>query len=196
MTKKKLVVCVTGASGAVYSAVIIKKLLARDLNIHLIFSDCGRKIFEHELNQSVPEFLKSLKKVKSHIVIEDNNNMHSSLASGGDDFDVLICPCSMGTLGRIATGVSTSLIERVCDVVLKERKKLVCVIRESPLNLIHIKNMMTLTEAGALIMPASPFYYLAPANLDDLITQFSERVLKVFVDGYRPEKKWGGHDKM
>lgn len=198
MIKNRLVICITGASGAVYSAVIIKKLLKLNKEIYLIFSGNGKKIFEHELNQNVPEFLKSLKKSKGKgkVFLEDNDNLHSPLASGGENFDVLICPCSMGTLGRIVSGISSSLIERVCDVALKERRKLVCVVRESPLNLIHIKNMLTLTEAGAVIMPAAPFFYLNPADMNELVTQFSERVLKTFLEGYKLNDKWSGHGKV
>ena len=112
-------------------------------------------------------------------------------ASGSGGFDAMvICPCSMGTMGRIATGISDSLITRSADVMLKERKNLVLVTRETPLNLIHINNMQTLTQAGAIIFPASPSFYHKPQTIEEAVLTVTKRVLSL-IDVPTNFKKWG-----
>jgi len=171
MERRNIVVAITGASGAVYAQSLLDKL--RRLNnyvdqVAVIFSDQGRKVWEYELQAPVPENSYS------------NNDFFAPFASGSSVFDMLIvCPCSMGTLGRIANGVSDDLIARSADVMLKEKRALILVPREAPYNLIHLRNMQLATEAGAIICPASPSFYLHPATIADLVSTITDRVLKI-----------------
>ena len=138
-------------------------------------------------NYELPDI--SFKKIPYKIF--ENNNMFASCASGSSGYDtMIICPCSMGTLGRIASGVSDNLISRTADVMLKERKKLIMVSREMPLNLIHINNMKTITEAGAIICPASPSFYSLPKNMEELVLTVINKVL--LLAGFEIESfHWG-----
>jgi 4-hydroxy-3-polyprenylbenzoate decarboxylase len=121
----------------------------------------------------------------------DNHDFMAPFASGSAGFDAfIICPCSMGTLGRIASGMSNDLITRAADVMLKERKQLICVVREAPYNLVHLKNMTAVTEAGGIICPASPSFYSIPKSIDDLAATVVDRVLQlagISIDTF----KWG-----
>jgi flavin prenyltransferase len=172
--KKNIVIAVTGASGSVYAKNLLQSLsephIKEKLLLSLIFTDTGKDvaIFETGTDFSV-EF-----KIKTY----ENSDFYAPFASGSSPADVMIViPCSMGTLGRIAHGTSDNLICRAADVVLKERKKLILVTRETPLNLIHIKNMELLTLAGGIIMPASPSFYSKPKSLDAAINTVINRVL-------------------
>jgi 4-hydroxy-3-polyprenylbenzoate decarboxylase len=127
-------------------------------------------IWEHEIGSP----FEPLPPAKSY----ENNNFYSPFASGSSTFDtMIICPSSMGTLGRIAGGISDNLICRAADVMLKERRKLIIVPRETPYNLIHIRNMEILTQAGAIICPASPSFYSKPATIDDVVMTVVDRIL-------------------
>lgn len=183
---KNIVVGITGASGSVYIEKILGKLTKLPVNIYIIASKNGEKIFKEETGKNLREFTINMANVK----LEDENNFYSPIASGGNNFDVLVCPASMGFLGRVAGGISSNLLERAVDVALKERRRVVLAVRESPYNLIHLENMLKLTKAGAIIMPLSPFYYLKPRSIDELLDSFSERILKVFIDNYEPSHKW------
>lgn len=183
----KIVLGITGASGAVYAEKIIKKLSKLPVSVYLIVSKNGEKIFKEETDKDLKRYIKNYKNVK----LEDENNFYSPVASGGNLFDVLVCPASMGFLARVASGISSNLLERSVDVAIKEKRRVVLAVRESPYNIIHLENMLKLAQAGATIMPLSPFFYLKPKNLDELMESFVDRVLKVFLDNYEPEKKWG-----
>lgn len=184
--KKQIVLGITGASGACYTRKLIEKLSGREEKIFMVASANGRKIFEEETGLNLSEFVKDFK----NFVIEDEKNFFSPIASGSNDFDVLICPCSMGFLSRCASGISQSLLERAVDVALKERNRVLLVIRESPLNLIHLENMLKISRAGAIVMPASPFFYYKPTGIDELVNDFADRVLKVFLTDYNIDKRW------
>ncbi len=183
---KNIVLGITGASGSVYIEKILEKLNKLSVNIYLISSKNGEMIFKEETGKDLKEFISNFLNVK----LEQENNFYSPIASGGNNFDVLVCPASMGFLGRVAGGISSNLLERAVDVALKERRKVILAVRESPYNLIHLENMLKLTRAGAIIMPLSPFYYLKPKSIDELIDSFAERILKVFIDNYEPSHKW------
>lgn len=194
-SEREIVVCITGASGAIYCVKTIEILLSLGISLNLIFSENGKKVFEYETDMSIQSFVKKFSKLgKLHI--EDNTNMFSRFASGGGNYDVLVCPASMGTLGRVANGVSSTLIERVCDVAIKEKRNVVFVVRESPLSLIHLNNMLTLTSAGAIIMPAAPFFYLKPETIDAMAKQFSERIVKSVIGDYIPKTKWNDNGNL
>jgi len=182
---KKVIIAITGASGSIYAKRILEKLqLIQDqIDIcDIVFSSTAKEIWKYELG-TTPEIL------SDNFTIYEKSNFYAPFASGSAGYDVMIIiPCSMGTLGRIASGVSDDLITRSADVMLKERKKLILVIRETPYNLIHLKNMTLLTEAGAIISPATPSFYSIPQTIEDLVNTVISRVLDlagIENDGYR-----------
>lgn len=189
---KSIVLGITGASGAVYAEKIIEKLSKLGVEVYIIVSKNGKKIFKEETGKDLKKFAKNFPNIK----LEEEDNFYSPIASGGNSFDVLVCPASMGFLGRVASGISSNLLERAVDVALKERKRVLLAVRESPYNLIHLENMLKLTNAGAVIMPLSPFFYFKPESIDELINSFSDRILKVFLGNYEPERKWKQSGKM
>jgi len=169
-----IVVGITGASGSVYAKYFIEylcQLKQKDnLIIDIIFSETGKKVFLHENKEDLKNDLP--------VRIFDNDNFFAPFASGSSSADALvIIPCSMGTLGRIAHGTSDNLICRTADVILKEKKKLILVTRETPLNLIHIKNMELVCLAGGIIFPASPSFYLHPKTIPDTIYPVIFRII-------------------
>ncbi|MCL6524006.1 MAG: UbiX family flavin prenyltransferase [Thermoflavifilum sp.] len=169
----KLVIAVTGASGAIYARLLIEKcmqLSAQLERVDLVWSKNAYTVWEAELgNQDYKRF---------PFRTFDVQDFQAPFASGSARYEAMvICPCSMGTLGRIAQGISGDLITRAADVMLKERRKLICVIRDMPYNLIHIENMKRVTEAGGIICPASPSFYSRPTNLEELATTVVDRVL-------------------
>jgi 4-hydroxy-3-polyprenylbenzoate decarboxylase len=173
MEKRKIIIGITGASGAIYGKLLLEKLA--DLKEQLedtavVFSENSKAVWKYELGVSEPK--------KLPFRIYEPGDFFAPPASGSSGFDVMVvCPCTMGTLGRIATGVSNDLLTRSADVILKERKKLILVPREAPYSLIHLNNMKLLTEAGAIICPASPSFYSKPATIDDLAMTIVDRVL-------------------
>ena len=168
-----IVVAITGASGAIYARQSIELLLANQAveRIALILSDNAEGVVAHE-GVTLPD--------DSRIERFANNDMWSSVASGSACWDAMIeVPSSMGTVGRIASGVSQSLIERAADVMLKERRRLVLVVREAPYSLIHLRNMTTITEAGGIIIPVSPSFYFNPQEVESLAMTISTRAVEM-----------------
>lgn len=167
----KIIVAITAASGAIYSRLLLESLIASSQveKIALICSTNALKVAATE-GVTLPQ--------SSKIVNYDNGDMFASVASGSASWDAMvIVPSSVGTLSRVASGISQSLIERAADVMLKERRKLIVVVRETPLSLIHLRNMVTLTEAGAIILPACPSFYSRPADISRLCTTVVERIV-------------------
>ncbi|HLG35361.1 MAG TPA: UbiX family flavin prenyltransferase [Bacteroidia bacterium] len=171
--KHKVVVAITGASGSLYAFLLLKKLeqLKEQVDdIGIIMSSNAKTVWQHELSDSGYE--------KFPFRFYDNSDFHAPFASGSARYNIMIvCPCSMGTLGRIASGISNDLISRAADVILKERRRLILVTRDTPLNLIHINNMKTITEAGGIICPASPSFYSHPADINALAQTVIDRVI-------------------
>lgn len=169
----KIIVAITGASGAIYARQCLENLVANPTveRVALIFSDNAEDVLRAE-GVTLP--------VSERLERFSNSDMWASVASGSARWDaMIIVPASMGTVGRIAAGISRTLIERAADVMLKERRRLVVVVRESPYSLIHLRNMTTLTEAGAIILPASPSFYFNPTNIEELCLTTSQRVLEM-----------------
>lgn len=182
----KITVAVTGASGAIYAKLLLNELQTRKAEfeeISVVFSENAKTVWEEELQNRHYE--------KIPFRVFDRKDFKAPFASGSAAYDAMvICPCSMGTLGRIASGVSDDLITRAADVMLKERKKLILVTRETPLSLIHIRNMETVTLAGGIICPASPSFYARHGNLEDLGMTVIHRIFSLLgltQNGY----KWG-----
>lgn len=170
---RKIVVAVTGASGSIYARLLLEKLAALRSqwdSVAVVMSENAREVWQTELgdpswsNHGFPFY--------------SPRDFKAPFASGSGKYDtMIIVPCSMGTLGRIATGVSADLITRAADVILKERRKLICVIRDTPYNLMHIRNMETVTLAGGIICPATPSFYSLPKTFDELAGTVVDRVL-------------------
>ena len=174
MSKKhKIVVAVSGASGAIYAKVLFDKLVQMKDQIKevgVIMSDNAKFVWHTELQNKDYQ--------KLPFTFYEKQDFTAPFASGSANFGtMIICPCSMGTMGRIASGISNDLTTRAADVILKERRKLILVVRETPYNLIHINNMKTITEAGGIICPASPSFYSNPKTFESLAATVIDRVL-------------------
>ena len=167
-----VVLAVTGASGAVYARRFLERASALEgVSVHLLMTDTARDIWQHELGGG---------QVEGRFTILDNGRFDSPFCSGSAAADVMVVmPCSMGTLARIAAGTADDAVARIADVQLKERHPLILVPRETPLSLIHLRNMVTLTEAGAVIAPAAPGFYTRPDTLDTLVDAFVARILQL-----------------
>jgi 4-hydroxy-3-polyprenylbenzoate decarboxylase len=173
MRKKKIIVGVTGASGAIYAKVLFDRLQELSSQIDacgVVFSKNAKLVWEHELGN------KDFDKIP--FTTYGTSDFMAPFASGSARYDTMIvCPCSMGTMARIATGVSNDLMTRAADVILKERQKLILVARDTPMSLIHIDNMKRITEAGGIIAPANPSFYSGPSNFEELALTVVDRVL-------------------
>ena len=170
---QKIIIAVTGASGAIYAQQLLHQLTTYGTlvsHVGVVMSTNAKSVWQTELGNS------------------DFNNMpfnfyephdfNAPFASGSAQYGTMVViPCSMGTLGRIATGVSNCLVTRAADVILKERRKLICVVRETPYNLIHIKNMETITLAGGIICPATPSYYHVPTTVTEVAETVTHRIV-------------------
>ncbi|MFO0357028.1 MAG: UbiX family flavin prenyltransferase [Sphingobacteriaceae bacterium] len=169
----KIVIAVTGASGSIYAKLLIDKLSAireQFAELAIVFSDNAKEVWKLELDNE--DYKNYPYKVYS------KNDFMAPFASGSAKYNIMVvCPCSMGTMARIATGMSNDLITRAADVILKERRKLILVTRDTPLSLIHINNMKTVTEAGGIILPASPSYYSKPKTIEELAATVADRII-------------------
>jgi 4-hydroxy-3-polyprenylbenzoate decarboxylase len=185
---RKIVIGVTGASGAVYAQRLLLFLrdhqAALDLETHVVFTKYGRVVYQDETGES-PSAL--------GLPIHNPGDMTAPFASGSAGFSAMVvAPCSAGSLARIAHGVSTDLVGRAADVMLKERRKLVLVLRESPYNLIHLRNMVAVAEAGAIVMPASPSFYSHPQTMTALVDTVTARVLDQLDIPNELMRRWTG----
>lgn len=184
-TEKRIVtVGVTGASGAI----LAQKMLAlleedpRVAHVHLVITEAGQRLFAEEMNINSGDLKQLPSRILGHPVAKidvlPNKDVGASIASGSYAVDAMVViPCSMGTLGAIANGISDDLVSRAADVMLKEGRKLVLCVRDTPFNRVHLENMLRAQQAGAVIMPAVPAFYHHPKTIDDLVTQYVCRVL-------------------
>ena len=177
MNKKKVLIAVSGASGVIYAQSLFKQLKKKQVaeqceEISVVFTKNALEIWKSEIGKFDIE--------KYNFRFYENNDFSAPFASGSGGYDtMLVVPCSAGLMSRIACGTSNDLITRAADVILKERQKLILVLRETPLNLIHIKNMKTITEAGGIIFPASPSFYFGTKNISQLADNLTERILEL-----------------
>ena len=185
--KKKIVIAITGASGAIYAKLLIEKLQqlsGQIAELAIVMSDNAKQVWRFELDNEDYN--------KYPFKFYEKTDFMAPFASGSAKFDTMvIVPCSMGTLGRIANGISDDLISRAADVILKERRKLILVARDMPFNLIHIRNMQAVTEAGGIICPAIPSYYSKPKTIEELAMTVVSRVIDLI--GLENESyRWSG----
>ncbi|HMZ45252.1 MAG TPA: UbiX family flavin prenyltransferase [Chitinophagaceae bacterium] len=171
----KIIVAITGASGSIYAKLLLDSLMQMKnqfAEIGVVMSDNAKTVWQTELkNEDYKNY---------DVTFYSKNNFNAPFASGSAKFNIMIvAPCSMGTLGRIASGISDDLITRAADVILKERRKLILMVRETPFNLIHLKNMETITLAGGIICPAIPSFYSLPTSIECLAKTVTDRVLEL-----------------
>ncbi len=183
---QKIVVAITGASGAIYARILLTKLsqLRQQVDtIAVVMTDNAKQVWATELDEnSYNDF---------EVTFYDKKDFSAPFASGSAKFGtMIIVPCSMGTIGRIASGISNDLITRAADVILKEKRTLICVARETPYNLIHLKNMETITLAGGIVCPATPSFYSKPKTIEEAAATVIDRVIDLA--GLNAESyRWG-----
>ena len=184
---RRLVVAITGASGAIYGVRLLKLLQTTDIETHLVMSRSARITLTQEMDIGVAE-VSALASVVHPI-----DNIGAAIASGSfRTMGMVIAPCSMRSLAEIATGVTSSLVTRAADVVLKERRRLVLLVRETPLHLGHLRAMSAATEIGAIVYPPVPAFYARPASLDQMVDHTLGRVLDLFDIENAAVSRWGG----
>lgn len=183
---QKIVVAITGASGSVYAQLLLTKLVQINppiSELSVVMTENAKLVWQTELGND------SFKKLPVNFYSQQDFN--APFASGSGQYNTMvIIPCSMGTLGRVASGISNDLITRAADVMLKERRKLICVVRDTPYNLIHIRNMETVTLAGGIICPATPSFYSKPTTIEAVAATVVDRVIDLMglpIDTFR----WG-----
>ena len=182
---KKIIIAITGASGSIYAKRLIEKLekFADNIkNLELVFSEAGKQVWDFEINEKLNE---------KNFRIFENTNLFSPIASGSAKYDTMvIIPCSMGTVGRIANGISNDLISRAADVIIKERKKLIIVPRETPFSSIHLNNLKIISDNGGVIIPASPSFYHNPQTIIELTDTVVNKVIE-HIGFDSGAKEWG-----
>jgi 4-hydroxy-3-polyprenylbenzoate decarboxylase len=199
-TQKQIVtVGVTGASGAILAqkALVLLEEDARVARVHLVVTEAGQRLFAEELGLSAGDLKQLPSRILGHpaakIEILPNKDVGASIASGSYVVDsMIVIPCSMGTLGAIANGISDDLVARAADVMLKEGRKLVLCVRDTPFNRVHLENMLRAQQAGAVIMPVVPAFYHHPKTIDDLVTQYVCRVLAQIDLPQEKMYRWAG----
>lgn len=199
---QKIVVGITGASGSIYGLRLIEELLRGGTSVTVLLTAAGRQVTAYETGlqlDSYPETCAA--QLLNHFRVDGNLCCHAlddffaPVASGSSAPDaVVVCPCSMGTAGRIAAGLSDNLLERVADVALKESKKLLLVPREAPFNQLHLENLLRLSRAGAQILPAMPAFYQRPQSIADLVDFVVGKILDSLGIEHRLFSRWGSED--
>jgi len=180
------ILAITGASGAIYAKRFIEYFYEHQIPLNCIISDAGRKVWEIELEGNIENML------PASISLYSQNDLAAPMASGSSLTQAMvILPCSMGTLAAIAQGLANNLISRAADVMLKERRPLILVPRETPLNRIHLQNMLKVSEAGAIILPAMPGFYHRPKNIQDMVDFLVGKILDTLGLPHKLFKRWG-----
>lgn len=182
----KIIIAITGASGSIYAKVLLDKLFlikSQWSALGIVITDNAKIVWETELEKNDYD--------KYDTKYYHKNDFMAPFASGSGNYNTMvIVPCSMGTIGRIASGISNDLISRAADVILKERRKLICVVRETPYSLVHLKNMETITQAGGIICPATPSFYSKPKTIEEVVATVADRIIDLAglkIDTFR----WG-----
>ncbi|MBC2886366.1 UbiX family flavin prenyltransferase [Ochrobactrum sp. CM-21-5] len=189
---KRIVIGVSGASGALIPLKLLERLAkTENVETHLVISDAAQQTLRHELGPNGYSLLHRL--AKRSYAVED---VGAAIASGSvPTAGMIVAPCSMRTLAAIATGYSDSLLTRAADVHLKERRKLVLIARETPLHRVHLRNMCTVTEMGAIVMPPVPAFYLQPETVEDVASQVAARAIDLIGVGVPQAQSWNPEEK-
>lgn len=198
---REIIVVITGASGSIYGMRLVEQLLAAKQKVVLLLSDSGREVLRYETGEDwsgdsseVTRKIRMFFTAGPELEHYANDDFFAPVASGSSAPDaIVIVPCSMGTVGRVAAGLSDTLIERVADVALKERRELIVVPRETPFNQIHLENLLRLSRAGAHILPAMPAFYQRPETIDDLVNFVVGKILDSLKIEHHLFQRWGNH---
>jgi flavin prenyltransferase len=183
---RRLIIGISGATGIVYGVRLLELLREAEVETHLVVSRAADLTRAHELDLSAKQ-LRALADVSYPIT-----DLGAAISSGSfRTMGMIVAPCSVRSLAEIATGVTTNLLTRAADVVLKERRRLVLLVRETPLHAVHLKNMLAVTEAGAIVMPPVPAFYNRPRSLDEMVTSTACRALDLFDLDVGKLKRWG-----
>lgn len=193
---KTIVIGITGASGSILAEYLIKKLLELGHHIELVVTENGKNVVEYELEKTFQHLLKEFRSISDDFIFYSNEDMFANIASGSYKVDAMIViPCSMGSLAKIANGISDNLMLRSADVAVKEKTPLLLVTRETPLSSIHLENMLKLSRLGAVIMPPVPSYYNKPKTLRESDEIFIGRILNFLEIESSYHKVWGSEDE-
>lgn len=198
--KQKITIAITGASGSAYALRLLECLVAADYQVYLLCSSAGRVVLDTELNFKLPSspdaaselLIEKFQAKNGQIIVFGKEQWFSPVASGSAaPKQMVVCPCSTGTLAAISQGMSDNLIERAADVVIKERGQLILVVRETPFSTIHLTNMLSLSQQGVTIMPAAPGFYHQPESIADLIDFMVGRILDHIGLEQKIMPRWG-----
>jgi len=198
--KQKITIAITGASGSAYALRLLECLVAADYQVYLLCSSAGRVVLDTELNFKLPSspdaaselLIEKFQAKTGQIIVFGKEQWFSPVASGSSaPKQMVICPCSTGTLAAVSQGMSDNLIERAADVVIKERGQLILVVRETPFSTIHLTNMLSLSQQGVTIMPAAPGFYHQPESIADLIDFMVGRILDHIGLEQKIMPRWG-----
>ncbi len=188
----KVVIGITGASGSIYGRRLAEVLLHEGHSCHLIVSEAGKVVVAHELDEEPAQWPSVLPGGSNGLRLWDDRDLLAPFCSGSHSPDAMVVvPCSMGSLSRIAAGTADTLLTRTADVCLKERRPLLLVVREMPINLIHIENMGRVTRAGGIILPASPAFYHRPSRIEDLVNFVVGKIMNGLGMPQRLFTPWG-----
>lgn len=174
----RYIVGITGASGSIYGVRLVEELLKNDNEVYLVITENGREVLEYELETTLDRLLKHFEDYTGRLTMCNINDMFACIASGSFSTDgMVIIPCSMGTLSKLSCGITDNLLIRAADVIIKEKRKLILVPRETPLNSIHLRNMLTLSDLNVTIFPPVPSFYNKPKTIDEIINLTTGRIL-------------------
>jgi 4-hydroxy-3-polyprenylbenzoate decarboxylase len=201
--KKRIIVGISGASGTVYGITLLKELILRPIEVHVILTEAGRQVLAHELEYE-PKLIGFVERKfniaphpESKVFKHSNESFFTPPASGSFRHDgMVIAPCSMKTLASVSSGTADNLITRAADISLKERRPLILVARETPLSRIHLDNMLRATDAGAVILPACPAFYFEPRTVQDLVNFVVGRILDQLGIDHDLLREWGNEDSV
>lgn len=195
--RKRLIVAMTGASGAPYALCLLEELLKQNHEVHLLVTEAGWRVLKEEHQWQIEErernFTRRFGHLPGQLIYYPIKDIGAPIASGSFVCDAMVViPCTMGTLAKIAHGVSSNLLERAADVMLKERRPLIIVPRETPLSSIHLENMLKLSQMGAVILPAMPAFYSKPTQIKDMVNFVTGKVLDVLKIEHELFQPWEG----
>ncbi|MBN2859413.1 MAG: UbiX family flavin prenyltransferase [Sphaerochaetaceae bacterium] len=187
---RDIVIAITGASGSIYAMRLVERIqTVQDITVHLVISEWAEKVMHSERHITTQQWIETLE--QKNLVVHDVKDLSAPISSGSFRFEsMVVIPCSMDTLGAIAAGLAGNLIQRAGSVALKERRNLILVARESPLSAIHLQQMLTLTHAGAMILPPIPYFYHHPESVQELVDSTVERVLDALKVTDPQIKRW------
>ncbi len=196
MSRKRWTVAMSGASGAPYALCLLEELLRRGDQVHLLITEAGWRVLKEEHQWPTHEreklFQRRYKNLPGELIYHPLNDIGASIASGSYPIDgMIVIPCTMSTVAKIAYGMSSNLLERAADVMIKERRPLVLVPRETPLSAIHLENMLKLAKLGVTVLPAMPAFYTQPTQIDEMVQFIAGKVLDVLGLPHQLYPRWG-----